>query len=107
MKTRRDFLKTSGAAAAAFAFRQPTPAKKVGYCIVGLGRISLNQFMPGIAGTQNSKLVALVSGHRDKAEATAAKYGIAATNIYDYEHYDEIAHNPEIDAVYIDRKSVV
>jgi predicted dehydrogenase len=102
MNTRRDFLRTSGAAAAAFAFGQtPTSTRKIGYCIVGLGRISLNQFMPGIAGTQNSKLVALVSGHRDKAEAAAAKYGIGTANIYDYEHYDEIAHNPEIDAVYI------
>src|SRR5580658_478301 len=108
MNTRRDFLRTSGVAAAsllpipALARRQaPAPTKKIGYCIVGLGRISLNEFMPGIAGTQNSKLVALVSGHRDKADATAATYGIATANIYDYEHYDEIAHNPEIDAVYI------
>ena len=33
-----------------------------------MGRISLNQFMPGIVASQNSKIVALVSGHRDKAE---------------------------------------
>src|SRR5271166_6083000 len=100
MHTRRDFLKTS-AAAAAFAFHQPAPAKKIGYCIVGLGRISLNQFMPGIVASQNSKIVAIVSGHRDKAEQTAAKYGVATKSIYDYAHYDEIASNPEIDAMYI------
>jgi predicted dehydrogenase len=93
--TRRDFLKT--AALAPFVFQQ----RKIGYCIVGLGRISLNQFMPGIVASQNSKIVAIVSGHRDKAEKTAAQYGVATKNIYDYAHYDEIANNPEIDAVYI------
>ena len=75
--------------------------KKIGYCIVGLGRISMNEFMPGVQISKNSKLVALVSGHRDKAERVADQYGISHKAIYDYTNYDQIAHNPEIDAVYI------
>ena len=75
--------------------------KKIGYCIVGLGRISLNEFMPGVQISEHSKLVALVSGHRDKAERVADQYGIDHKAIYNYENYDQIAHNPEIDAVYI------
>lgn len=76
--------------------------KKVGYCIVGLGRISMNEFMPGVQKfSRRSKLVALVSGHRDKAERIANQYGISHKAIYNYTNYEQIAHNPEIDAVYI------
>ena len=75
--------------------------KKINYCIVGLGRISLQHFMPGCKESQRSQVTALVSGHRDKAEKYAAEYNISAKNIYSYENYDEIAENKDIDAVYI------
>jgi predicted dehydrogenase len=79
----------------------PPNGRKVGYCIVGLGRISMGEFMPGVALSQTSRLVAFVSGHRDKAERMAAKYGVPTKNIYTYQNYDSVANNPEIDAVYI------
>jgi len=79
----------------------PAPGKKLGYCIVGLGRISMGQFMPGVRISQHSKIVALVSGHRPKAEQIADQYGVSHNAIYNYENYDTIRNNPEIDAVYI------
>jgi predicted dehydrogenase len=106
--TRRDFARTLAAAAAlsssparARTPNQPPPARKFGYCIVGLGRISLDHFMPACRASQNSQVTALVSGHRDKAEKTAAEYNVPLKNIYSYQNYDEIANNPDIDAVYI------
>jgi len=42
-----------------------------------------------------------VSGHRDKADKVAAQYGVPADSIYSYENFDEITHNPNIDAVYV------
>ena len=79
-----------------------TEAPKVRYCIVGLGRISMQHFMPAIKNSSRlSRVTALVSGHRDKAERMAAEYGVFASNIYSYDNYDAIANNPEIDAVYI------
>jgi predicted dehydrogenase len=82
--------------------QQPSDERKIGYCIVGLGRISMGQFMPGArASGQRSKLVAFVSGHRDKAERMAQQYGVPLSNIYNYQNFEEIAHNPAIDAVYI------
>ena len=74
---------------------------KIRYCIVGLGRISMQHFMPAVKKSSHSKITALVSGHRDKAEREAAKYGVPVKNIYSYENYDEIAKNKDIDAVYI------
>ena len=51
--------------------------------------------------SQKGKIVALVSGHRDKAEKKAAMYGVPASAIYSYENMDAIRDNKEIDAVYI------
>ncbi len=96
--TRRSFLGTAALATAAAGAQSQ---RKIGYAIVGLGRISMNQFMPGLLLSEKSKVVALVSGHRDKALKVAAKYGIAETNIYDYKNYEAMAQNPEIEAVYI------
>jgi len=49
------------------------PGRRLSYCIVGLGRISMGQFMPGIRISNHAKVTALVSGHRDKALKVAAQ----------------------------------
>ena len=77
------------------------PDRPFRYCMVGLGRISMQHFMPGTRQSKHSRVTALVSGHRDKADKMAAEYGIPAKNIYNYENYDAIAQNRDIDAVYI------
>jgi predicted dehydrogenase len=101
--TRRDFAKL-GALGLAARFvpelNAQTPAKKTGYAVIGLGRIA-DHFMRGAIVTSNSQITGLVSGHRDKAERIAAQYGVPSTSIYNYENFDEIAHNPAIDAVYV------
>jgi len=100
--TRRDFAKMSALSAAA----QFVPAlraqsdRKVGYAIIGLGRIS-GHFMEGIQNTPNSKVTALVSGHRDKAEKIAEKYGVPKSAIYNYENMDSLRDNHDVEAVYV------
>lgn len=91
------FTQSSGSAAEPAASGNRT----IGYCIVGLGGISMGEFMPGLRLAKQSKVVALVSGHRAKADRVAAQYGISPHAIYNYENYDTIRDNPEIDAVYI------
>ncbi|WP_158799135.1 Gfo/Idh/MocA family protein [Pedobacter sp. L105] len=77
------------------------PAKRIGYAIVGLGHLSLNQILPGMVKCKFSKPVALVSGDAAKAQKVALQYGINPKNIYNYQNFDEIKNNPEIDVVYI------
>ena len=77
------------------------PGRSLRYCIVGLGRISMQHFMPATRLSKYGRVTALVSGHRDKAEKMAAEYGVPSKSIYSYQDYDAIARNPEIDAVYI------
>jgi predicted dehydrogenase len=101
--TRRDFSRLGVLGLASHwmpSLRAQTTQKKIGYAVIGLGRIA-GHFMPGTRSTTNSQITALVSGHRDKAEKIAAEYNIPASSIYSYENFDEIAHNPAVDAVYV------
>jgi predicted dehydrogenase len=103
MLTRRDFAKLgtlSLAARFAPALNAQAPTKKVGYAVIGLGRIA-DHFMRGALNTSNSRTTALVSGHRDKADRIAAQYGVPSDSIYNYENFDEIVRNPAVDAVYV------
>jgi predicted dehydrogenase len=107
--TRRDFHRLAGMAAFSpflpAAFGQTpgtsTPNRRIGWCIIALGRISMDHFMPAVKMSQKGKIVALVSGYRDKAEKQAAIYGVPASAIYSYENMDAIRDNKAIDAVYV------
>jgi predicted dehydrogenase len=101
--TRREFAKLGSlglAARFAHDLIAETPNSKIGYAVIGLGRIA-GHFMPGTRDTTNSQITGLVSGHRDKADRIAAQYGVPQTSIYDYENFDEIVRNPNIQAVYV------
>ncbi len=87
---------------AVFAQRVPDPpGKKLGWAIVGLGSLSINQILPAFAKCEKSKVVAFVSGHPDKANKLALRYGVDPKNIYNYQNYDSIKDNPEVDIIYI------
>src|SRR5215470_7279086 len=111
--TRRSFLEKTGqglAAVGAFgalarrAFAQQVPeppGRKAGWAIVGLGNLSINQILPAFAKCEKSRVVALVSGHPDKAAKLAARYGVSPKAIYSYDNYDTLKDNPEVDVVYV------
>lgn len=102
--TRRQFNRTisvGSAAALTTGAGAQLSTRKLGFCIVGLGRISMEHFMPATRESSYAKVTAIVSGHRDKAVRVAAEYGVPTKNIYSYDNFNGIAGNPEIDAVYI------
>jgi len=87
---------------AAAQLRVPDPpGKKLGYAIVGLGSLSINQILPAFALCEHSKPVAFVTGHPDKAAKLGPRYGIDPKNVYSYENYDTIRDNPLVDIIYI------
>ncbi len=96
-------MKMSAAAAASLAV---TPVfaqtqQPVRFAAVGLGTIS-DIFMRACAQSTKCKVTGLVSGHvKEKTPKYISMYGIGERSIYSYETFDEMAHNPEIDAVYI------
>jgi predicted dehydrogenase len=100
---RREFARLAAlglAARLAPALNAQAQEPKIGYAVIGLGRIA-GHFMPGVLSTTNSQITALVSGHRDKAVRIAAEYGVPQSSIYNYDNFDEIARNPAVGAVYV------
>jgi predicted dehydrogenase len=75
--------------------------KRVGFAIVGLGHLSLDQILPAFGHSQFCRPVALVSGSPDKAHRIAAQYGIRDSAIYSYGRFEELAHNSEVRVIYI------
>ena len=78
MLNRRAFARLAATAAAASTLpasllaQAAEPTKKIRYAIIGLGRISLQHFMPGTRMGQYGVIAGLVSGHPDKARKSAA-----------------------------------
>ena len=77
------------------------PEERVGFAIVGLGRLSLEELLPAFAECKMAKPVALVSGRPEKMKAVAEQYGIKPQNCYSYETFDTIRDNPDIKVVYV------
>ena len=77
------------------------PGKKCGYAVVGLGSLAIHQILPAFCQSEKSKVVALVSGHPEKAAKLAARYNVNPKSIYNYQNYDTLRDNPEVDIIYI------
>jgi predicted dehydrogenase len=112
--TRRTFLSRLGAGVAATSvsagllqsaaaqLRVPDPpGRKLGFAIVGLGSLSINQILPAFAECEHARPVAFVTGHPDKAAKLGPRYGIDPKNVYSYENYDSLRDNPAVDIIYI------
>ena len=80
---------------------QDPPSQRVGFAIMGLGRLALQNIMPAFAQSKYARPVALISGDSGKMRTVAAQYGIAATACYSYGDMDRIRDNPEIQVVYV------
>ncbi len=72
---------------------------KVRYAVVGVGWIAQTALLPGVEHTGNSEVVALVTGHREKADKVGEKYGI--DKVYSYDELDHLLASGDIDAVYL------
>jgi glucose-fructose oxidoreductase len=69
--------------------------------LVGLGYYSTDLLAPALQQTKNCYLAGIVTGTPAKAESWKQKYNIPDKNIYNYQNFDSIANNADIDVVYI------
>jgi predicted dehydrogenase len=108
--SRRSFIKTGSLAAGVLALNpalsslaaiSSKPGKKLGIALVGLGYYSFGQLAPALQHTNNCYLAGIVTGTPAKAVEWSKRYNIPQKNIYNYQNFDEIAHNPDIDIVYV------
>jgi len=113
MNTRRDFLQKLGLSALAiqlaplsgWADSKHEPNKQYDGPVLRVAIMGLGSYGERVAEAMKAcvkaKLVGVISGTPSKIANWQAKYGIPAKNCYNYQNFDEIKNNPDIDAVYI------
>ena len=80
----------------------PVPmADRVGFAVVGLGRLAVEEILPAFAQTRQARLVGLVSGTPDKAKLIASQSGVDENAVYDYADFGRLTNDPAIEVVYI------
>jgi predicted dehydrogenase len=112
MNSRRQFLQKMTAASSAFfvmknAFAADPSTNIAPYdgpilrvAIMGLGSYG-TRVADAMQSCTRAKLVGAISGTPSKIPAWQQKYNIPAKNCYNYENFDQIKNNPDIDAVYV------
>jgi len=110
MNSRRDFLQKITASAVLVPLLQDCmgagkndekydgPMLRV--AIMGLGSYG-TRVAEAMKDCKKAKLVGVISGTPSKITAWRAKYNIPEKNCYNYENFDAIKNNTDIDAVYI------
>lgn len=116
---RRKFVKEFGLAVGASVFSAPlfsffaaegpemagkSEAKKQqkqGIALMGLGQYSANQLAPALQETENCYLAGIITGTPAKVEEWQEKYDIPDNNVYNYDNFEEIANNDDIDIIYV------
>ncbi len=75
------------------------PQKRVGFAVVGLGRLALEAILPAIAACKLCRLAAVMTGDVAKGRRVAAQYGAGAA--YGYDEWDALGRNEDVHVVYI------
>lgn len=105
---RRDFLQKTALVAASVAFSPnvllaATRRRKdnLGVALVGLGYYSTDVLQKAFGSTKNCHIAGIVTGTPAKAETWKQKHNLADKNIYNYQSFDQIANNDDVDVVYV------
>ncbi len=76
-----------------------TQNKKIRYAVIGLGHIAQVAILPGFQQSENSELVAIVSGNSEKRRKLCETYQLKYA--FDYDELDDLFAQNIVDAVYI------
>ncbi len=112
--TRRSFVKKIGIGVGSAAILTPLVSfnhnteneeknysgKKLNVALCGLGRYA-NILAKGLIESNFCQLSGIITGTPSKAESWKKKYNIPQKNIYNYENFDDIVKNDDIDLIYI------
>jgi len=109
--SRRDFLGmlTAGSAMLAGGLGLTSQAdtlgknhgRKLGVALLGLGGYATSQLRPALLQTKLCRLAGVVSGNPAVAAQWSRELDLPARNVYNYDNFDRIADNPDIDIVYV------
>lgn len=80
--------------------QKPYTGKKLNIALCGLGNYA-SMLAEGIQVSEYCNLTGIITGTPSKAVQWKTKYNIPEKNIYNYENFDEIIKNKDIDLVYV------
>lgn len=112
MNSRRDFLQKLTGGALAFTVLpaiaaesskdtdRPYDGPVLRVAILGLGSYG-TRVAEAMQSCTKARLVGVISGTPSKIKSWQSKYNIPEKNCYNYENFDGIKDNPDIDAVYV------
>ncbi len=109
--SRRDFIQKLTASAVLLPLASPLigqaaplsahrQGKTLRVALMGLGGYA-QRVAEAMQTCQRAKITGLISGTPAKLDEWSAKYNVPQKNCYNYETFDAIKDNPDIDAVYI------
>lgn len=81
-------------------FQKPYMGKKLNIALCGLGNYA-SMLAYGIEISEYCNLAGIVTGTPEKAIKWKKQYNIPDKNIYNYQNFDEIINNKDIDLVYV------
>jgi predicted dehydrogenase len=105
--SRREFIvaataaATSGLGSSVVSARAQSGTRKLGFAICGLGNLSEHQIAPALLKTEHCRLTGIITDSPEKARQWQSRYGIPAGNVFSYDTMERLAHNRDIDVVYI------
>lgn len=112
MTSRRDFLEKIAVSAIGLPFLSFTntscaestgvmaDGKVLRVAIMGLGSYG-SRVADAMQSCTRAKLVGVISGTPSKIKNWQSKYNLPEKNCYNYDNFDNIKNNPDIDAVYV------
>ncbi|WP_375778690.1 Gfo/Idh/MocA family protein [Bradyrhizobium sp. ma5] len=77
------------------------PNKRVGFAVVGLGRLSLEEIIPAFGTCKLAKLTALMTGDLSKGRRVAEQYGIPSEAVFAYDDWKGLAARDDVQVVYV------
>ena len=77
------------------------PDSRVGYAVVGVGKLTARELLPAFRNSRFSRLAVLVSDERDKALEFAEAHGLEESDVYDYDNFGRLNERDDVRAVYI------
>ncbi len=110
MRSRRNFLQKLTASAISIPFLPSidpsflrtieAEEKQLKVAIMGLGSYG-SRVAEAMQSSKRAKLTGVISGTPSKIKDWQKKYDIPEANCYNYENFDAVKDNPDIDAIYV------
>lgn len=75
--------------------------QRVGYAVIGLGKLTAEELIPAIRTSRHAFLAALVTSEKDKGVALAHANDLTEDDVYTYGEFERLAERDDVEAVFI------